>query len=574
MKGRKKKKIDLSRKRIAYIADTYYNRGDYLTALRFAHRELKETGGDPDVFVRLCDIYEAMGLHGSAINYWFRYLDVAHQDDLSDIYEGLATNYFAIGNERASSYYYNRLVDADDTIPEEAKMEIAAAFSKDKKENFRFVYPPKLADYSKELTRASSALKSGDAKNAIRILDVVAEGSKDYISAKEMQAVSHLLLGEVEIAETICKELLELDPTQVRVVATLSAVYLEEGKTEEALELAKRLTQMKVEADDDLYKVATVCCENGLHAEAFERFAKLNERTPNDGRILYFKAVSAYKSGKLVEAERALDTLVTVYPDAEVAKYYLREIRAYRKELAQGENPPAPELIYFYHLPQEEREHRCRALIKIGGSPKDEARLFGLLALHDGYFAWCFDEMDGGDRDLQYLGLVTANHVRADEFLQDVLLDYEVADVLKIEVLRMLAERNEDMDVGIVISSLYREVLLNRIQIGRKRRKKFLGGYARVTSKLNLVKEEYAEKLQKAAEELYRALEAANALDLVDSEDDLACAIYFRSGLQELGKDQEWIARAFDGNLAKVRVLLSYAVYQNYANEEKKDEAH
>ncbi len=573
MKEKKTKKIDFSRKRIAHLADEYYNEGDYLSALRFAHRELREFGGDPDVYARLCDIYEGMGLQGSAINYWFRFLDVAEESDLPDIYEGLAANYLALGNERAAAYYYDRLVDADENLPEDMKMEIVEAFAQDKRDNLRFVYPPELADYSSELSLGGRALKAGDCKRAIAELDKVAFGAKEYNSAKEMQAVAYLLDGDTENAERACKEVLAHTPDEVRVLATLAAVYLEQGKKEESLALAKQLAALPVTDTDECYKIATVCCENGLHEEAYERFVALDQKAPYDGRTLYFTAVSAYKSGKIAEAIEALERLVTVYPDAEVAKYYLRALRNYRDEVASGGERTPPELIYFYHLPQEEREERCRLLIRIGSSARDEAQLFGLLALHDGYFAWCFDEMDGGDRDLQYLGLVTAAHVRADEFLQDVLLDFEVADVLKVEVLRMLLERNEDLSVGIVLCGIYKRAELYRISIGRKRRKRFIEGYARVASKFAAVDERSSRRLKEAAEGLYRSLEEKGGLDLIDNPDDCACAIYLLSGLKELGKEQTWIASAFNADLAKVQVLLSYTLtIKNEESEGRKNE--
>ncbi len=569
MSERKTKKIDLSRKRIAHIADEYYNEGDFLSALRFAHRELKEYGGDPDVYARLCDIYEGMGLHGSALNYWFRFLDVAEESDLPDIYEGLAANFLATGNERQAAYYYDRLVDADESLPEDTKLDIVEAFAQDKRSKFRFVYPPRLADYSHELSLGTRALKAGDCKRALAELEKVEEGSKDYNFAQEMRAVVHLLEGRVEEAERICLAVLEDFPDEARVLATLAAVYLEQGKKEESLAIAKRLSLLEVSERDDDYKIATVCCENGLHEEAYRRFTALDQKAPYDGRMLYFKGVSAYKSGRLKEAIAAFDQLVTVYPDAEVAKYYLLAMREYEESLESGERITPPELTYFYHLPQEEREERCSALIQIGACRAEEAQLFGLLALHDGYFTWCFDEMDGGDRDLQYLSLVTAAHVRADEFIQDVLLDFEVADVLKVETLRILIARNEDLEVGVVLCNMYKRACIYKISIGRKRRKKFIEGYARVTSKFVAVGEEYSRALKKSAEKLYRDLERNGGLDLIDNPDDCACAIYFLAGLKDLGGERKWIAKAFDADLAKVNVLLSYTL--NY-DEEKRDE--
>ncbi len=564
------KKIDFSRKRIARLADKYYNEGKFLPALRLAYKELTEYGGDPDVYARFADIYEAMGLQGSAINCYFRFLDVAEEEDLPDIYEGLAANFLSIGNESQSAFYYNKLIDVDDGLPEETKLDIAEAFSTAKKDKFRFVYPPRLADYSKEMHVGSKALKAGDCRRAIEEFSKVAQGAKDYATAKEMQAVAHLLAGETDLAEQACKELLEAEPNDVRAQATLAAVYLEQGRKDESRALAERLAADTQDNADDLYKVATVCCENDMHEQAYQKFKLLEKKMPYDGRMLYFKAVAAYKSGRLKEAERTLDELCTVYTDAEVAKYYLKELRTYLEKLEERggtgrdetDNEPLvpPQFTYFYHLPQQEREQRCASLLKIGDYPKDEAQIFGLIALHDGYFQWCFDEMDGGDHDLQYLGLITAIHVGADEFVRDVLLDFEVADVLKIEALRLLLERNEDLDVGLVLCSIYRRIPLIRIKIGRKRRKKFVGSYAKVASKFVAISDEHAKKIAKAAEKLYRALEKQEALDLVDNEDDCACAIFLLSGLKELGRDMQMIASAFDANLDKVRVLMSYAV--------------
>ncbi len=549
-------KIDFGEERIARQADKYYNEGKYFSALRLAYRQYETYGGDGEVFARLCDIYEGMNLHGSAVNWWFRFLDIADEEDLPDIYEGLAVNFLNLGNETQSAFYYNQLIDADASISEETKMDIVDAFSKNKRDNFRFVYPPKLADYSKEIEMGSRALKLGDCQRAIHTLELVAEGAKGYEKAKELQAVAYLLSDDAGKAEEICLQLLQTYPDDVRVLATLSAVYLEQGRKEESKALALRLYALPQDTAEDLYKVATVCCENGLHEQAFEKFCLLEDKIPYDGRMLYFKAVSAYKCGKIKQAERAFDMLCTVYPDAEVAKYYLQAIRL----LEDGEKlPEEQEPTYFYNLPRGERESRCRSLIHIGKSPKDEAQLFGLIALHDGYFRWCFDEMDGADHDLQYLALATAEYVRADDFIREVLLDDEVLDILKVETLRMLYTRNEDMLVGIVLCHVYRKVQLLRIKVGRKRHKKFVEAYAKIASKFVAVHETYGKKLKATAESLYASIEKNDAFDLVNSEDDLACAMFLLSGIKDLGRDVDGVAKAFEANTENVYALMRVA---------------
>ncbi|MBO5240833.1 MAG: tetratricopeptide repeat protein [Clostridia bacterium] len=553
----KVEKIDYDIDRLGFMADKYYNEGKFLSALRFAYRQYELCGGDGDIFTRLADIYEGMGLHASAINWLYKYMDVGEEQDFPEIFESLAVNYLNMGQENCSAYYYNRLIDVDESLPIEAKQDILDVFSKPKNAGFRFVYPPEAADYSKELDAGSRALKAGDCKRAVEMFRQIEKGSKQYAQAKEMQAVAHLLAGEEDEAERICLELLETKPEDTRALATLSAVYLEQEKKEESQKIALKLYESKQDNSDDLYKVATVCCENGLHEQAFEKFCELEKLLPFDGRMLYFKAVAAYKCGKLEESEKAFDVLCGVYPDAEVAKYYLRALR--RREVGETLNEAdAPD--YLYHLPKAERESRCRSLLQIGSCPKDEAQLFGLIALHDGYFRWCFDEMDGADHDLQYLGIVTAVHVRADDFLRDVLLDCEVVDVLKVETLRLLYERNEDMNLGLVLSHIYRRLRLRKIKIGRKKRKRFLAGYAKIASRFVAVHFGYSETMKNAAENLYAALEEREKLDLIEKEDDVACAIYLLSRFKELGNDLVAVAKAFDANVERVAELKEIAI--------------
>lgn len=563
----KTKKIDFSHKRFGKIADDYYNDGDYVSALRFTQKQYVTYGEDCDILARFSDIYEAMGLQSSAVNAWFRFLHIAEEEDLPDIYEGLAANFLNMGYEGEAAYYYNLLVDADDSLPVEMKWEIADAFEAQKEPKIRFVYPPRLADYSKELHYGTRFLKSGDCRRAISELSKIEKGAKEYVSAQEMQAVAHLLMGDAQKSEEVCLALLKDYPNDVRAKATLSAVYLEQGRKEESRALAEELVGADLQDTDDLYKVATVCCENEMHAEAYRLFCKLEQQLPYDGRMLYFKGVAAYKCGREEEAERTLDTLCTIYPDAEVARYYLLAIRNYRA--GTGEKP---ELIYFYHLPQEEREERCRTLLHVSKCPKDEAMLYGILMLHDRYFEWCFDEMDGADHDLQYLALITANQVRADEFIQQTLLNNEVADVLKIESLRMFYERNEDIDLGIVFCRIYKKIRVLRIKIGRKRHKRFVQAYAKLASKFVMIREGYAKQMQRAAEELYRALEQNEKLDLIDEPDDCACAIFLLSGIHELVGGQIDASAAFGANAEKVQAMLQAAAGLPEITEENKEE--
>lgn len=150
-------KIDFSKSRFRERAVKYYDEGNYLSALRFAYKEINLYGGDGDAYMMISDIYENMELYSSAVNCWFRFMDNCMGEDLPDIYEGLAINYLNMGNEAQSAFYYNKLMDTDNTLTPENKADIAETFAHDKRSRFRFVYPPRFADYSGE-TEAGAAL--------------------------------------------------------------------------------------------------------------------------------------------------------------------------------------------------------------------------------------------------------------------------------------------------------------------------------------------------------------------------------------------------------------------------------
>ncbi|MBQ7370179.1 MAG: hypothetical protein IJW58_04295 [Clostridia bacterium] len=552
----KVKKIDLSAKRLGELAEKYLSEGKYPSALRFTFREIQR-GGSLSAYFRICDIYEAMGLNSSAINYWFKILDECDEEDLPDVYEGLAVNYLNMGKDAQAAFYYNCLIESDDEIPEETKYEIAEAFSEKPKSPFKISHPPELADYKKEVDGASRAIKKGDCKKALKLLDGIPKGAKDYEVAMEMRALAYLLTGEIDRSIEACSALLEVDENNVRALSTLAAAYLEKGEREKSRELALRLCKTKAKDEEERFKIATVCCENGLHEEAYERFAELEKEMPFDGRMLYFKGVSAFESGKLKEAIQTFEDLCAVYPDAAVVEYYLKWIKKYESALLKGEETEKPKLTYFYQVPKEEREIRCDLLMDIMKQPKAEAEIFGIFAHTGGLFRWCFDELDGMDHDLQYLACLVAERCRTDDFLREILLDNEVLDLLKIEILRLLYERNEETTFGVVLCHVYRKLTLLPIQIGRKSRKKMIEAYARTASKFVAIRNDSGLRIKQAAEKLYRALEKYDSFDLMKSSDDGSCAIYLLAEMKDVGAGVETASLAFDANPARVRVLLT-----------------
>ena len=216
-----------------------------------------------------------------------------------------------------------------------------------------------------------------------------------------------------------------------------------------------------------------------------------------------------------------------------------------------------PEFTYFYRLPQEEREVRCRTLLRIGKYPRLEAEGLAHLAHRDGYFRWCFDEMDGMDRDLQFVAVVVAEHAGLDTFLQEVLLDYEVHDGLKVELIRALYQRNEEADYGVVLCNIYKKHTFLPIKIGRKKRGVVLEAYARAASRFAMFNPVYANKLKRTAEEVYARLVQNGEIDGVKEADSLSAALCLIAGIKDMGDSAEQIAPFFETEAEKVTAVIN-----------------
>ncbi|MFR2945149.1 MAG: tetratricopeptide repeat protein, partial [Lachnospiraceae bacterium] len=267
--------------------------------------------------------------------------------------------YLNLGNEAQSAYYYERLVDTDSTLTGEDKLQIAEAFASDRRNGFRFVYPPALADFREELAKSGAALRAGDPEGAIGLLSEIPKGCGEYSAAQELLAVAMLLKGDAEGAEETCLALLKENANDVQALATLSALYSEEDRKSESREIADRLCSLQGTTAEEKYKIATVACENGMHDKALELFSQLEKEFPYDGNLLYFKAAAAGESGNYALAEAALGKLTDLYPEAEVAKYYLGALRLHKIYPGEYECPP---FTYFYRVPESEKTARTAEL--------------------------------------------------------------------------------------------------------------------------------------------------------------------------------------------------------------------
>lgn len=544
-------RIDLSADRLISVALQMADDHNYIGALKMLNNLAGREELSLDALSLYAEIYDDLGLYEKCINGWFCFLDSAVNEDLSDCYEGLAVSFMNLGLENFAAFYYNKLLEEANGFSAEERESILRDFLSTEENPLKFAYPPAVADCSQIISEGVSYMKAGEFDRAVEEFEQIENENASYMTARNYIAMCKIVTDKIDEAEQECKALLKREPNNVQAMTTLAACYSERGEAEAAAELAKHLVDLNVEDQDEIYKIATVCCENKMHKEAYLMFSKLSGDIVYDKNIMYFKAVAAYNSGKIKEAFDEFDRLLAIYPDAVIARHSYEYGRAVADSAAEGE------LSYFYRLPQEMREENLSILSSYLALPKAQANKLYAPEQLEGCINWCFDEVDGGHGgDLQRVALMVAVKAGLDYLIAKYMLDAFLPDEMKIELLTAILERNEGVDFGVVICNVYKNVCIEPVNIGRAKRKQFLGAYANLCSHFVILDVYNGYKIKEATEKAYLKLKESNSLNLANDSQALAAAIYIKSGVREAGISGKKIYSFFDVTQDRVDRIL------------------
>lgn len=540
------KKLDFSDEFLLESVEKRFQEGNYLGALTLLNKRNAMYAPSADAAALAADIYEEMELYPLAADAWFRFLDTCNEADFSEGYEGLAIAFMNMGREVQSAMYYQRYLN--DEIP------LADLFTEKHSPKLRLVRSDD-EEAPEILAEGLSLLKSGKLDEAREILSSVSPRSPDYPTAAGICSMCSLMVGDEDAAEKEALALLDVYPDNVQALTTYCAVLGARENREEAKKIAKRLASLPSDSTDDLYRIATALCETGLDAEAYEKLCILKNRLPYDENILYFHAVSAYRTGRVEEAIDSLERLTTVYPRKAVAGYYLVRMR---EEMNGGEKF---NMTYYYRVPEEEYNAVAGFLLAANEVDDDvELRKLSQLPEVNEFFRIAFDEMEGRDEKLQMLAAKVAVKIRADAFLREILLDCEADDIVKLTVLHELTLRNEEDSFGTVLCNIYKEYFTHAIEIGSRKNEEFLLAFADVYAKFAILEEDNEHKICVVAEELYEILSSEEAWDLFDERAALAAAIYREARLRKGERGLNKIVEIFEADRGVTEQILNYLI--------------
>ena len=549
----KKEKIDFSADRLISVAANLVDNHKYLEALKMLNKNRELNGDDEDSLMLYAEIFDDIGQYEQCINGWFRYLDATMESDLAEAYEGLAVAYLNLGNEHFAAYYYRLMLMETDGIDAAAREEILDNFMQTERNPLHFVWPPRLADYSNEIASGVELMKKSEYEAAIKEFDKVDENNEKYPAARNYIAMCNIICDKLDEAEEECNKILAKYNNNIQALTTLVAVKTEQQKKDESRILAEKLLTFEVTEPEDIYKIATVCCENGMHEEAYSLFCRLGEEFDFDISVLYFKAVAAYNAGKYKESYAEFDKILTVYPHSVVAKY------TYTAARQAEEEGKIEELSYFYRLPPHEREATLKILAAVSSLPASQfKKIFSKIDITT-CLEWCFDEVEArNESELHTIAADCAVRAGLDSFVREKLLNALLPDTLKISILTRLCERNEENEFGVVFCNLYKCVTTRKIHIDRIKRKAFVRAYSHVFARFSIMDDNYGLRLATAAEEIYSGLKASLMLSIVNDINALCAAMYVTSGIHEDSIEEDKIAEFFGTEQAKIDRILKY----------------
>lgn len=554
--------IDLGEERILNIASHMVDDHNYINALKMLNKCVEVNGNTVNTSELYAEIYDDLGLYEKSIVHWFRFIDhlsalnekVEDADrysaDLEEAYEGLAIGYMNIGNDHFSAYYYNKLLMENGIVSPEERQELLQSFAKPQADHLQFIWPPRLVDHTQNIADGLDKMRQNNVDGAIACFEQVGQGNPQYWQARNYIAMCQIIAQREEEAEQEIMEILRQDPQNVQAMTTLCAIKTEQGKVEESKSLAHELLAMSITSTDDRYKIATVCCENGMHDEAYRLFCQLEEDMPYDSMVLYFKAISAFNSGHGNESKLTFDKLLAIYPRALIARFFRSELL---DKLARNDNTP---MSYFYRLPQEDRENSLKILLAYAALPDKAIKEFDNFMDLFSCIEWALDEAIGQTEELLHLAASCAVKARFDGCVREILLNPFYPDALKIWLLTELVERNVENNFGIVISHLYRNVNIVPITLGRAKRKYFIKAYAHVFARFAVLEDRYAFRIQNATMDLYDIMKCNDILAEAEDVKSLSAAIYLMSGIREADIKEDNIDEFFGADKRKVDRML------------------
>ncbi len=487
-------------------------KGDLIGALSALLSAYKIDQKDYKTISEIAKTYCEMGVLEQSNQFWFYYLLIAPKNLHGKAYEELAVNFFYLDNLSASAFYFQKKIELDGFISEEAlEGEISEFLSFDnlKKTAYHLAYPFEKADYSGVFKMARRAFSAGDFDRAVKIYSSVPNECMTEDAFGEL-AISYYMIDNVKEALIACKNSLSFNGENITAYCNMATFYNSEGdldKSEYYYDLALKNRKYDV---DEPYKLAGCAIEQKDYFTTKECLDLIVKEKPFDPVMNFFYALSLFNVGEEKEGVVQMEKVVKICPDSDLYCFYLDYLKSLRKSNDKDEYLP---IAIDKDLPKRTTQKYLKIIDKLNPTALE---LEFLVKDQETFDALVFglSEKDEAIAKKCALLLSASNSAKAEKKLRQILMQVDALDQTKRLIVFSLILNGKRSKITLLAGDFLAEIKHKKLIFEKDEGATlYTTAYALAVSKLVFWRGEEVDKLAFSANKTYKRLQCVEGAE-------------------------------------------------------------
>lgn len=397
---------------------------DYLTALEYIRRAIKQDPSELDFRFLLAQIYADMGLYTKSNFEYFKLLAI--DSKLGECFLRISQNYYMLRNEAASAYYLKKSMEFD--FDEDEIIDADELLRELSGNKFRLI--SKNIEDQLLLSYANKLMSISEYDSALQLLSYVKPDSKYYINALNSAAFCNARVDNPQKEIDLAQKVLEIDPHNINALCNLADGYAQAGDMDTARQIADNILELKITDANDYYKAAIVFLQCGYNKQAIKYLCDFLSYYPYHESGLLLLSLVYYNQKELELAKECIYKLVRIDNTNTIAKYYNQYFQNHEE---------FKELEYIKQVPKEEADRRIKMFEKI--ISYSSAEMIKLIKTNNEFFdyvKWVFDYADIDLSQKLIEKLARLRNFKAHMFLRECLIDSTFSYIIKQKILKKL----------------------------------------------------------------------------------------------------------------------------------------
>lgn len=296
----------------------YYNRAmrlidnmDYARGIKMLKYAIEHKPKNIDYRFSLCDVLTDIGYYTKSIDEILEIMTMGN-DINPKCYYMLGYNYYELGEYIKALNMFERFLSLDS----EGELSEEVFFFLDNIEDFTMtswqdfsMFPNHIYSTKSDITNIDEARMSDD-------IDI-------WAREQNIKALMAYSKKEYEEATKICKNVLNMLPNRNGVRCTLALSLYKEGKQDEGIFIARKLTENVTNTMEDLLRVSFVLCELGMDNEAIDTLKRLKKLMPYSEKVNHYLAIAYHNIGDYENAKKLWNSCYEINDDDYKYEWYI-----------------------------------------------------------------------------------------------------------------------------------------------------------------------------------------------------------------------------------------------------------